>query len=441
MILQEEEFGKEVWISLAENSFKQKASTTSELLSFLDTASSVYEFLHSHGVLRKGLFLEANDSVFFDKLFGFCGNESEERLNDQEKLLLLQILARLQFANGILDGDKMATLIMQSMTLSKQFGNDSADVLTGLVNVWTPNLQLCKTLSKCCELMSMDIVKDCSLINDDDILSFVHTSIWHRRMAQRRIMDNILPPGQKESILTSLWEAVHSTIFIYRNESSTSNPSWEAKTVTNNVSKLLNNYLITSIYLGLKPEMITEAIFDASPVSVKDGTFQLVSTKGNTFQQYLMDAIVHCKQAFDFPTLLVTKPIRDVGNFILNVLRSIKANKLTRQEFRGFVMKKVLQNWNILSINCDVSTTVKIFTGLLAIDTERCKNSVELSDWWNGNHLMQAVHLDAKEKAQYLGYALVFVQSQNKDIRNAIRYNIKSCCFVGKSKVLIDNLF
>ncbi|CAL8086577.1 unnamed protein product [Orchesella dallaii] len=415
----ENEKGLENWIDIAESSVNNGNGIQDQLV-FLEASSDFYNFLFLNGVLKKTLFTNSK-SVFCKILLGLStATEDEHRLNDEETLILLRMFSRLKFAWELLDSESLNILLKYAMELSKNHLSNAPELLGALVEVWTFRAPTATMKTVCHSLFIFD---PDSLIQREDKSVALREVQWYRAVAEGGLLTCMLTQDNLNAMNEKLWSAIQSTLFIQK--STTAGQSWESHTLSLHCKKIIESYLVIALCGGIDLNTVVDATYDATCVTHHDGTFRLAVTKGQIFQKELVTALIHCDKLFEFDVLVLQKPIKDVGEFIQRTLSLLKSDRSLKRRFGQTVFDKTMKHWRMISINCDVQTTVKIFAGLIAVDANACRNSVDLSSWWNGNYLMSATHLDLKQKAEVFGYVCVFSSSRNRKI---IEELLKTVC-------------
>ncbi|ODN03733.1 DNA-dependent protein kinase catalytic subunit [Orchesella cincta] len=413
----EEERGLENWISIAEGSASM-GNKIQDQLNFLEASSDFYNFLFENEVLKKTVFTNPK-SVFCKTLLGLNTDiEGEERFSDEQIPGLLRMFSQLKFAWELLDSESLNILWECSMELSKNhLSNHTPGLLADLVEVWTFRAPSRKMKTLCHSLFTFEPY---DLMQSDDKSAALRQVQWYRAVAEGGLFTSILNQTDLEEIKDKLWASILSSL--YKQTPTSTGQIWETHNLDHNSRKIIESYLVIALCSGLDHATVVDATFDATNLTHHDGTFRLTATKGQIFQKVLMDALIYCDKLFEFDALVQQKPIKDVGEFTQRMLALLKSDRKLKRRFGKTVFDKTLKNWTMISNNCDVPTTVKIFAGLLAVDANACRNSLELSSWWNGKYLMNATHLDLKQKAEVFGYASVFTSSSNSRIVDDILY-------------------
>lgn len=406
------------WIRIAEG------NRQIDTITFLDASSSFYEFLFKHGMLSKAIFSRKLGSSFFKKLIDACSVDHLS-VSDLEKERLLIIISRLKFAWEVLEYEPLERVWIYSMELSKVLaGLDRLEILPNLIEVWchrplTPSAKISMG-----SVLSFEPVEDVNALSEDQRVHLLKETAWYRAIAEGGFTSRLTTIEDTLPLANKIWVTILNTLFKQKMEYTVDSLGWEAIYLYANTDKIIENYMITALCLGIDEKAVVEAAFDSTNVLHRDGTFQLVATKGEVFQKALLRTLVYCKEFFKFDELLKERAIKDVGDFIQRLLGLMKSERILRKQFGESVFQQTLSNWRMISVNCDVSTCVKIFAGMLAVDIDKCRKSEELSRWFNGPNLMQARHLDLKQKAEVFGYITVFVGPtpylQNKKFIDAI---------------------
>lgn len=417
---EEQNKGPECWTSIAE---VKVAETLVNQIVFLDASSSFYNFLDTNEMLPRNMFLPTSRSKFCNVLTNICALSSsmpDQVLKEDQKLSLLKIFSRLKFGWKIFDADCLTKIWKYSMELCKETVHLlSSDVIQSLLDAWNVGTFSPSMISACHSLIFFE-PDNIPNLNDDQISSVLNHSTWYRAIAEGGLMSTVLTNTDKEILKMQLWDSVTQALFKQTQKSqATQNTEWKANDLKPNEKKIAENYLITALHLGLDHTFVVEATFDATNIFHKDGSFQLVTTKGRIFQRELINALVYCDSLFNFETLVQEKKIGDVGDLIQKFLELMKASRVLRKKFGEIVFKQAITKWKLISNNAEIPTTIRIFVGLLAVDIDACRNSVELANWWRES-LMDARHLDLKQKAEVIGYASIFALSRNKNIVGSV---------------------
>ncbi len=281
------------WIRIAEG------KTQLDTLTFLDASSSFYEFLFNHGMLSKAIFSRKLGSSFFEKLITACSVDHLS-ISDVDKERLLIVISRLKFAWEVLECEPLERVWIYSIELSKVLASlDRLEILTKLIEVWchrplTPSAKI-----RLGSVLSFEPVEDVNVLSEDQRVHLLKETSWYRAIAEEGFISRLSTTIDTRPLANKIWDTILNTIFKQKMEYTADSLGWEASCLSANAEKIVEHYMITALRLGVDEKTVVDAAFDPTNVLHRDGSFQLVTTKGEIFQKVLLRTLVYCKEFFN----------------------------------------------------------------------------------------------------------------------------------------------
>ena len=106
--------------------------------------------------------------------------------------------------------------------------------------------------------------------------------------------------------------------------------------------------------------------------------------------------------------------LENVGKLIQRLLVSVKNNHRLRKECGEIIVKKSLEIWKQLALNCTFPVIAGLISGMAALSMDICKDSRELCDWWCGPNMMKNPNLTLKDKSDFIHFLGLFTESKNE---------------------------
>jgi len=248
---------------------------------------------------------------------------------------------------------------------------------------------------------------------DLDISKFSLSSIegkkyleWLFLLVKSSVLNRILNQNMIAQLLEAVWSALKTSIY--------NSPSGLSKNMNFCCGLLFQIYLT----LAGDEDTIVSCTFDQTLLS--STLPSAPQTKGQLFMDVLLDVLLQCSKLRRFEELIKTVRIPAVGILIERFLSLLKRNRSLRKTYGEEIFANVTQIWTSLSVNCDPYTVARILRGLAAIDFFTCRDSDYLANWWSGPDMMTAVHLNLKQKAEFIGFLGLFGLSQKNTIATRV---------------------
>jgi hypothetical protein len=385
-------------LSIAEKMFSNDMDTV-EMLQYLDCSSVFYSILNEHGLLKSEL-LNCSGSNFITSFRRILVETPAGLDNPKATLRVLSYLPKLeQFFNHV----DFQNYTLLSVTLSKvHFDHQQAKLFAqSWVNVELTSESRLEIKSN----LDLDVGK---FILDKSGSEASKYCKWLLVAGESKFLHNVLDEEEIAKFRDSVWAVIHSSIY------QTKHGEIETKILSKNMSVICVTLLKMWISLGGSEEAVVKASFDQTMIT--DISSHQRITKGEGFQQVMLEALIECVRMRDFNQLTSLVKTEKVGILVEKFLTLMKKNKHFRNKYGEDVFENVISTWIPLSVNCDHYTVARILSGLAAINLQLCRNSEQLANWWCGPDMMAAQHLRLKEKAEFIGFLGLFALSRKSKL-------------------------